>query len=501
MKAGAVIRGLLAGALAFAAVWLVAILYWRSTGATPTTGQILGYLLLMPLLLIGVFLLVRMLIRRRKARRAAGGLAPTVDGESTPDSTDATEPDRVLHLLASAVVTRAGNAGDAVAQALLAPERPSLHPGLRDQMGLPVFAAQVDDLDVAHVRASLAGLLPEPRPRTSAFGEDQLRALALLEPVAEDLFLAALPDPVDTAAEPAVDADIGTLHPHAMHHSRSSRAAAPALAAPVLHIRLLLPSAWPEPVRRACAAWLGDKALAIGFAGGMFRVGVEPVAGAADVWRVLDRLAQTDGREDAAGVDTHLLLAAHSLVDERAVDRLDAARTLLVSGNPEGLIPGEGAAGVWVSTAAPPGDLRTPPLRLHRMVHGPAGQGRAAGRALATLMQRALAIAGLPLEQVGAVFSDADHRPSRAIEIASAITAALPDLDPVEQGRHLGIACGETGAVATLAVLAAAAAQAGADGRPVLLASVADREVRFAGLLSPLPNPEPSVASAAGKAA
>lgn len=494
MRAGAVIRSLAVGALAFAAVWLVVILYWRSTGATPATGQILGYLLLLPLLLIGVFLLVRWLIRRGRTRRAAAGPAATVDGESTADSTAAIEPDRVLHLLASAVLSRAGSSGDAVAQALLAPQRPSLHPELRDRMGLPMFAAQVDDLDVAHVRASVTGLLPDPRPRSSAFGEDQLRALALLEPVAEELLHAALPEPVETTDEAMRDA--GTLHPHAMHHSRSSRAAAPAPLAPVLHIRLLLPATWPEPVRRACATWLDDKARAIGFAGAMFRIEVSPVAGVADVWRLLDRLADADTRADT---DTHLLLAAHSLIDGGTVDRLDAGRMLLVSGNPEGLIPGEGAAGVLVSASAPPDGTRWSPLRLHRVVHAPAGQGRAAGRALAVLMQRALASAGVPREQVAAVFSDADHRPSRAIEIAAAITACLPELDPVEQGRHLGIACGETGAVATLAVLAAAAAQASADDRPVLLASVADREVRFAGLLSPLPNPESSVASAAEK--
>ena len=500
MKAGAVIRGLAAGALAFAAVWLVAILYWRSTGATPTTGQILGYLLLLPLLLVGVFLLVRLLIRRRQGRRTATGPAATPGADSIAGSTDAIEPDRVLHLLASAVLTRAGDSGDAVAQALAAPSRPPLHPELRDRMGLPVFAAHVDDLDVAHIRAAVAGLLPDPRPRIPAFGEDQLRALALLEPVAEELLHAALPGPVETAGEAASDSDAGTLHPHAMHHSRSSRAAAPTPLAPVLHIRLLLPATWPEPLRRACATWLGDKARAIGFTGAMFRIEVSPVAGVADVWRLLDRLADADTRA-GADTDNHLLLAAHSLIDGSTVDRLDAGRMLLVSGNPEGLVPGEAAAGVLVSPTAPPDDTQWSPLRLHRVVHAPAGQGRAAGRALAVLMQRAIASAGVPLEQVSAVFSDADHRPSRAIEIAGGIAACLPELDPVEQGRHFGIACGETGAVATLAVLAAAAAHATADDRPVLLAAVADREVRFAGLLSPLPNPEPSVASATGKTA
>ncbi len=489
MSTGAVIRGLFGCALAFVAVWLIAILYWSSTGAAPTTGQIFGYLLIVPLLLIGGFLLIRMLIRRRKA--GDGTQSPAAaDGSTVATMADAAQ-DRVLYVLATAVLTRAGNSGDAIAQSLAQPDRPSLHPILRDQMGLPVFAAPVDDIDLELVRASMAGFLP----RSPGLVDAQLRALALLEPVAEELLYAALPPPVEPSEAPL--ADSGTLHPHAMHHSRSSRAAAPAALAPLLSIRLLLPATWPDPVRRACVGWLSDKAAAIGFAGDSFSVGIEPVTGAADAWRVIDRVCHAESRDGTHESGDHLLLAAYSLVDEMAVDRLDATRALLVSGNPEGLIPGEAAAGVLLSATPQPHDAETPALRLHGIVHGPAGQGRSAGHSLGELMEHTLGIAEVQPKQVGAVFSDADHRPSRSIEIAVAITACLPEIDPFEQGRHLGIACGETGAAATLAVLSAAAAQARADNAPVMVASVADREVRYAALVSPVPNPELSAATAA----
>ncbi|WP_222566024.1 hypothetical protein [Novilysobacter antarcticus] len=495
MRVGAVIRGLLGVVLVFGAVWLVAILYWRASGATPATPQIVGYLLVLPLLLIGGFLLVRALMRWRKARRDHAAPQSPAGGATPQVATTQVEADRIVYLLDSAALTRAGSGGEVLAGALLQPQRPSLHPSLRDQMGLPVFAAQVDDLDVESVRVAVSGLLPESGPRSPGFADDQLRALALLDQVAEDLLYAALPTAdASIAAAPSTDT---AMHPHAMQHSRSSRALAPPPQAPVLHIRLLLPAHWTEPVRRACLAWIADKASAIGFASGAFRVGVEPVAGAADAWRVIDRLAQTDGPADAAPTDTHLLLAAHSLVDELAVSRLDATRSLLVSGHPEGLIPGEGAAGLWLSMANPGEGRAAPPLRLHRVVHGAPGHGRAAGRELAALLQRALEVAALPVEDVAAVFSDADHRPSRAIEIAGAMTACLPELDPVEQGRHLGLVCGETGAVAALAMLAAAAAQATADDGPVVLASVADGRVRFAAALSPMPTPESPAAPAA----
>lgn len=495
MRIGAVIRGLLGVALAFGAVWLVAILYWRASGATPGTPQIVGTLLVLPLLLIGGYVLVRAFMRRRNARRDPPDPASPAGGATSQDTGTQVEADRIVYLLEGAAVTRAGSGGEVLAGALLQPQRPSLHPSLRDQMGLPVFAAQVDDLDVESVRAAVSGLLPEAGPRSQGLAEDQLRALALLEPVADDLLYAALP--IAHANRDAMQPADTAMHPHAMQHSRSSRALVPAPLAPVLHIRLLLPAHWPEPVRRACLARIADKATAIGFANGAFRVGVEPVAGAADAWRVIDRLAQPEGRADTAPSDTHLLLAAHSLVDELAISRLDASRALLVSGHPEGLIPGEAAAGVWLSMVTPGDDRDAPPLRLHRVVHAPPGHGRAAGRELATLLQRALAVAALPADDITAVFSDADHRPSRAIEIAGAMTACLPELDPVEQGRHLGLVCGETGAVAVLALLAAAAAHATADDGPVVLASVADGAVRFAAALSPMPSPEPPAAPAA----
>ncbi len=501
MKTAALMRGLFGVALAFAAVWLIAILYWRSSGATPTTVQIIGYLLVVPVLLIGMVFLFRMLIGRRKARRTS---APSHDaaGAETPDSDPGlAQPDHVLYIRAAAARTRAGSSGEALAQALVHPQRPSLHPTLRDHMGLPVFAAAVEDLDIEPVRAAVAGVLPESRSRSQAFGDEQLRTLALLESVADDLLCVALPPLTETADTRDSDRNATSLHPHAMQHSRSSRATAQTPSPPVLHIRLLLPADWPEPVRRASGDWLADKAAATHFADGRVRMEVEPVTGAADAWRVLDRIARAEGSEKPErSTDIHLLLAAHSLVHEDGVNRLDGAGALLVSGNPEGLIPGEGAAGLLLAAAPPSSGPGMPAVRLHRVVHAPAGKGRGAARALAVLMQHTLNVADPLLAPIGAVFSDADHRPSRAIEIAGAITACLPDLDPVEQARHLGLACGETGAVATLAVLAAAAAQTDADGAPVLVASVADSELRFAALVSPVPNSELSAAAAAQNA-
>ncbi|MGY0557651.1 hypothetical protein [Lysobacter sp. A421] len=480
MKIARVLRTGALVLLLFAAVWFAAVLYWQAGEINPTAGDLTVWLIGLPLVLLGGFWLLRWVIRRATQKRAAPpeaaaevGIEPVID--SGP------QPDRIVHLLAASVWLRAGSDAAGVAAALANPERPPLHPRLKDALGLPVFAAEVDGLDPGAVDTALAAVLADPDTRDRVFGEESLRALALLDPVAEELLAAGLP-PAPTVSDllPAG----GGLHPHAMHHSRSSRAAAPAPAAAMLRVRLLLPATWPTAARQASGDWLQAKARAIGFNDDQFDVDVVAVSAAGDGWRLLDQFAQAQTRGD----DRLLLLAAHSAIAETSIERLDARHELLVSGHPEGLIPGEGAAGVLLGNAAlPPDPDAPPPLRLHRTLHGRAGTGRGASRQAGELLQHALTTAAQPAEAIGVVLSDADHRPSRAIEIAGAISATLPALDPVDDARHLGLACGDLGAVAPLALLAVAAAQAAKDQTPVLVFGLADAQARVALVLSPLP--------------
>ncbi|MGH8084532.1 MAG: hypothetical protein ACREPV_04580 [Lysobacter sp.] len=481
MKIARVLRTGALVLLLFAAVWFAVVLYWQLGEINPTAGDLAIWLLGLPLALLGGFWLLRWGVRRAKQKRAA---QPTLDAEvgAEPVVDSGPQPDRIVHLLAGAVWLRAGSDAAAVAAALAKPERPSLHPRLKDALGLPVFAAEVDGLDPGSVDAALVAILADPDALDRVFGEESRRALALLDPVAEELLTAALP-PASIAPDP-MHAGVG-LHPHAMHHSRSSRAAAPAPAAAILRVRLLLPATWPPMARQAAGDWLQGKARAIGFSDDQFSVDAAPVSAAGDGWRLLDQLVQAQARDNDG--DRLLLLAADSAIGDASIERLDARRQLLVSGHPEGLIPGEGAAGLLLGHAENPLDPHaSPPLRLHRLLHGRAGAGRGASRQAGELLQHAMTTAAQPAESIAVVFSDADHRPSRAIEIAGAIAATLPELDPVDDARHLGLACGDLGAVAPLALLAAAAAQAVQDQAPVLVFGLADTQARIALALSPL---------------
>ena len=481
MKIAGALRAATVVLLVFGLVWFAVVLHWQVAGASPTAVDLGMFLLVLPLVLLGVIWLLRRTLRRRSEQRSAASVAvPVTDTTSLID--DSPRPDRIVHVLASATLLRAGSSAAAVAESLAAPERPPLHGQLKDSVGLPVFAAAVENLDPGSMELLLGAAMAGPDTFERVFGDEALRAIALLDPVAEELLHCALPPIPLEAAVAGIETG---LHPHAMHHSLSSRGAVPAPAASVLRVHLLLPAAWPSAARQASGDWLSAKARAIGFDDHQLRVDVVPVNAAADTWRLLDQLMQT--HPGGADGDRHLMLAAHSSIGETSIDRLDARRELLVSGHPEGLIPGEGAAGLLLGAATASLDpAAPPPLRLHRLLRGQAGHGRTASRQAAELLRHALNTAAHPADAIALVFSDADHRPSRAIEIAGAISATLPDLDPVDDARHLGLVCGDIGAVAPLALLAAAAAQSAQDDAPVLVFGLADPLLRIATTVSPL---------------
>ena len=474
MKAAPLLRVLGLGVLVFGLAWLAAVVYWRGSGAEVTAGHLLVWLLCVPLVVLAAVLGIRALVRRR---RAAGAIAAEGDaGNRTAAS--AAEPDRPLFLHAGAVWTRVGADPGAVAQALVQPVRPPLHPALRDSMGLPVFAAGVEDLDPDHVAGLLSagghggGAHAAPAPHV-------LRALALLEPVAEDLLLAAL-DHGRQAADPSPAPVSGDgLHPHAIHHSRSAQAAPGTAPAPSLHVYLLLPAGWPAPLREAAAARVAEIARGTGLAADRVEIEPLPAARSDDCWALLDRIAALP-RESAA---PRLLLAADSMLDPRIVDRLEARGELLVSGHLEGRIPGEAAAGLLLAPDA--GAFASPLVTLHGTCHASAGRGRAAAGDSAQLLQSALDTAALEGGEGTVVFTDADHRPSRAVEAAGAITSALPEADLPLAARHLGLACGDTGIATPLVLLAVAAAHVSQADAPALVLALAGDGRRTALAVSP----------------
>lgn len=472
MNIATLLRRLGGGLLAFALVWAAAVLFWRDRETSPGALQAGVVLVALPLLLIGSYWLGRWWWQRRHQPDAptATATASVTDVNSDP----AALVDAPLFVLASAVHLPAGATAGEVLEALSEGKRPGLHAQLRDNAGMPIFAAEVDGLDGESLGEALASFLTDGEALESVFAAEDLRALALLEPVADELLATCLTDDAD------VHRDVYTLGPQ--------RA-----AAAMLRVRLLLPAAWSTAAHQAAADWLLARATEAGHRAQALSVEVVPVEAPAEVWRLIDHIAQSEARlsSPAAVRDRHLLLAAFSMLGEQSIERLSGEQRLLSSQRPDGRIPGEGAAGVLLAATSHPASAEAPaPLRLHRVLLGQASQGvptKTSVRQSSELVARALQTARQAADDVGCVLSDSDHRPSRAVELAGAVSLQFPELDPVAQCFSLGLGCGELGPVAPLALLAIAAARSEADGKAVLALSVADDQARAALVLSPLP--------------
>lgn len=471
MKASRILRKVLLLALVVGLMWCLVVLYWRATDAHPSASDLALYLGAMPLGLIGAYWLLRSGIDRL-------GTAPTQVATTSADDPRATPvadedvSDVVVQLLASAVRTAAGDSAGEIAAALAEPKRPALHAQLKDHTGLPVLAAQVEGLDtdaMAEILDALGG---------ASFPEERLRALTLLDPVAGELLLTAL-EILPTADKTA---------------SLRERVAAAAR----LRVQLLLPADWPQSARQSATDWLQEKAVAAGLDSAAFTIDCVPLATTAEAWQILDAIERDP--QDGSSHDIHLLLAAESYVGQSCIARLAAQGRLASAGRQEGLVPGEAAAGVLLSITHKGTDFHGTTLsspQLHRIAsqrrQGHAPHARTTTLQLHALLRQSLASSRRPAEKIAAVISDADHRPSRSVEIAGTVSGLFPELDPIRQCLSLGVACGHGGLATPLALLAIASAHAIDDAADVMVVGLGDD---LLAALVVTPAPEPSTAAA-----
>lgn len=473
-------------ALLTGAIWCVVVLAWQVNDTQPSASDLALYLGGLPLLAIGTVLLVRYGLRKRRERAAEQAAAPAsaTRGAAEPGEHDSPAVAYVLHLHAAAVHLAIGATAEEAAAKLVEPKRPGLHPSLKNAQGMPVMAAPVDDVDTDAVADALRAIAQDQYPDQDfdrLFAEEQLRAVALLEPVVEQLLM--LESEVVAGLTPPGG------EPAPSFSARRSDAVAPPKSR--LRTLLLVADSWPQPARQILGDWLLGKAESLGLPADRIAVEVVPIDDASQGWSLIDQIGRRYHGEVTP--DRYLLLACASQLGETSIETLEASQRLLGSGRPEGLVPGEGAAGLWLSGPPEPGrDASPEALELHVLQRGHVAAGtssRNATRQSSELMSKALACAKQAPDAVVAVVSDADHRPSRAIEIASAIAVVCPELDPVAQSLNLGVACGHLGAVAPWSVIAIAAAQARGANAPVLAVGLADGEARAAIAVTPVAPP------------
>src|SRR5690606_36463167 len=295
--------------------------------------QMLLLLGVLPVALLGGIWLVRR-ARRRRAEAAPEGNAEEVAVAGGDDATAVATPP--LHFLAAALRLPCVDDPGQVLALLPAPTSPRLHPKSSDRDGLPVFAAHVERLETDGFVDALA-ISAEAQRQLEQAGE-RVRALSLLEPVATQLFdeIAQLLPPLPVAEERVI---AGLRRTKGHHEVRIA-----------VRVHVLLPMAWDVTLRQSIADWLLEQALASGIDRRRIALEAVPADGVATAWGLLDAIAGGTADDRA----WHLVLACESLVGERSVQRLVATGRLMDSRRSEGVVPGEGAAGILLRPSGAP---------------------------------------------------------------------------------------------------------------------------------------------------
>ncbi len=462
--------------LTFLVVWAVVIVQWQQTHRLPDTSDIVLYLIALPIGLLLVFLMLKLGIDRLR-RPPAADAAPPADPQAAAaeqaQAAQARERTLSARILIQAVNLPVGADAAAAIEALRDPgTQPELDKQIKNADGFPVAAARIADLapDDEALREELDALSPGLDWQPTS-----VRAIAALEPVlmqAFDAINAALPEP---PSDPA------------------PRARRPEPLA--LRITTFVNERMPEHERQLLVRWITQRCVnTIDERRARAQVSALPVRNGTDALLTLDRwILNAHKREEP---ELLLALATDSSIDQDAVDRLAATGALFGADNANGRVPGEAAAALAIARAELPLLWPDADVRLHRIGLGKRDKsadasGRIAADLHTTLVRQCLEIAQVQAADIKLVYTDADHRASRGVELGALMNELLPELDPIQDRCALGVGCGDTGAAAGLATLALAAGALVENEAPALVLSSFDAFERAATLVRRQPQPEP----------
>ena len=455
----------------FALSWTGAIAYWRDSTRMPTPGELAGAMLALPLALLFMLWLSKKVLASLLA-----GPALAAPGPAAPLQADAATPPAAavpLHIVAASLRMPGGATPSELLAAMRSRQcRPALDGQLLDADGYPLLCARVDGIDEELQQQLLAawlrehpqaGLASEPFP----FNPEDLRALALGAVVLAEL--------VDEALQHALSA---------------GAPASPASALPMLRLHLLTPAAWSAAQHLAGDAWLRHLAREQGWPAQQLLPPTEPATRQAAPFALLNQLAGHAAPPQPPCLS--IVLACDSHLGELRVHVLASQGQLFSAAQANGQIPGEGAAGLLLAGPGATAPLdEAAPVLLHRAATGELPQGASRRgetdkNLLADLGRQALAAAGDDAAAgIVLVSADTDQRAPRMLELMQCAGALLPQLDLGEQVLGVGAACGQCGAVTTLAALAMARQAAADDGAQVLCLSNLDPLQRGALVIGP----------------
>ncbi len=445
--------------LAVALCWGGAIWFWRATNRMPATEDLVIYLILLPLgLLLAVWLGRKLIAVIAAAPAAASAGAPANDVAAPPPV-----PPAPLAILASALRNPHGASPDELSAALLEGKaRPELDAQLVDDNGFPVMTARSEEAEDTGLEEEITEWFAAEGAPEPTFKDEHWRALTMATAVARDLAGAAVGALVLADVQP-----------------------------PMLHLLPLLPGEWTFEERRAGGLWLRHVVGQAGWPQTRIALAAEVAVDArgASPAAVLGRLAHQRTLSGAPLVG--LIVAAASHVGQASVDKWETNNVLFAAARPQGLIPGEGAAGLLLVDMDQAVALEGEKYALLHLEpearrHNSADESKKAdARLLGTMTENVLESSLTVAPKVAMLVSDTGHRTSRVLELMELAGSELAHLDLDADLLRVGGACGTCGAVPFMTALALARHHAIELDAPVLCISNEDPYRRGAVLIRP----------------
>lgn len=365
-----------------------------------------------------------------------------------------------LALLAAALRAPHGASSEELAAALATGKaRPDLDPELVDDDGFPITSARCLNADDDSVKEEIADWLVLSGLAELEWGEAQWRALILGTAVVRDLAGEALAQLMPAEGAP-----------------------------PQLRLLPVLPAGWTAEQRQAAGLWFKHAVAQFGWpVDHLKRIEVPSEPGA-----VASALLHSQFAPGSAAASLHqaaIVIACESNIDQETIDTWAANKTLFTPTQPQGLVPGEGAAGLLMTAL----DYAQSLPEINFTLLDPFNEARLPSSAdenrrpdttlLGSLAQQACK--DLDLANVRMIAADAGQRLRGIRELMAVASAKFPHLDDTTDVACVGVSSGRCGAVPSMTALALAQHQTAANNAPVLYVINEEPHACYAALVRP----------------
>lgn len=438
----------------FVLCWGGAIAWWRAGGSEPGALELGLVLLALPLGLIVSWLVFRKFAMPRPA-------SAKVAAESTAAQPAPVAPSvPPLAILASALRSPYGASAEELASAIAEGKaRPDLDPELVDDNGFPITAARRDDAVDDALQEELNDWITGINMAQLRFSDVQWRALTLGTAIIRDLAGEAASTLIPLGATPST-----------------------------LRLITILPTSWTVEHRNTVGMWFKHQVTQFGWPETAL-TWLDVLAGPGCVASTINQLAcdiPAAHHRLAA-----LVICCDSNIDQETVGQWDAAGSLLASSRAQGLIPGEGAAGILLASLQQAQTLVDASYAvLKTFLEGRREMSIDESRGtdkqlLQDLVERTCKQANVEFADVAMVVSDTGERANRMLELMGVVSTHFPQLEDQTDIARVGASSGACGAVPCITALTLARHYAMERAAPVLYVGNEDSHHRCTALIAP----------------